>query len=141
MSGADRDLVERLRSASADALPALPVAAAYLFGSRATGRTHAASDTDVAVLLSRPVDDTWRVRSAVAAALERAAGGEVDVVDLDEAVLALQGAVLRDRVLLYSADERRRVRWEARALTEYLDYRVKSVPLARALLARAASSG
>lgn len=43
-------LVERLRAAMA-AMPVEGIAAAYLFGSHAAGRSHRESDVDVAVLL------------------------------------------------------------------------------------------
>ncbi len=50
---------------------------------------------------------------------------EVDVTLLDEAPLPLRGRILRQRQVLYSADEPLRVRWESLTGRMYADSRIK----------------
>ncbi len=99
------------------------VAAAYLFGSRARGGARAGSDTDVAVLFAAGLDPVARLERRVdmAAGLERAVGGRVDVVDLEEAGAVLVHQVLKYGRLLVERDPARRVRFEVAARRRYLD--------------------
>ena len=133
-------LEERLRDA-ARGLADESVAFAYLFGSRATGSARPASDTDIAVLpvpgLSREQRRTLRER--IANLFEVPAHSEVDVVLLDEAPLPLRGRVLRQRRVLYSADEPLRVRWESLTGRMFADSRLKLDELDRELLMRTAT--
>lgn len=109
----------------ADALADEPVAAAYLFGSRARDEPGPLSDVDVAVLPERGLSGDQRLRlklrtSAIAAeawGVERA-----DVVVLDEAPPALAFEAIRGTLLL-ERDRTRRVRAEARILSAYHDRR------------------
>lgn len=79
---------------------------AVLFGSRASGRTHAGSDADVAVALDGEMSSARR--GELSARLSGALGCEVDVVDLRTAqgellaqiVLGGKVAVKRDASLL-----------------------------------------
>ena len=93
---------------------------AYLFGSRARGLGREDSDWDVAVYFGREV--TVVDEAELAAELSRVLGVEVDVVALDAAGLDLIYTVLRDGVVIYSADEALRRRWEIESYLEYLDY-------------------
>jgi len=83
------------------------VAAAFLFGSRATGRARADSDIDVAVLLDpapRP-DEAYAVRSTLLAALAgHLATERVDLVVLNDAPPALAFRVLREGRLSFRRD-------------------------------------
>lgn len=107
----------------AAALDRDPIAAVYLFGSQATGAAGPLSDVDVAVALSRASRDvTLDVRPDLLAAASEALGtDEVDVVLVDQATPLLRHRVLRDGVLLVERDPRARVRFETRALLDYLD--------------------
>lgn len=90
-----------------------PVAAAWLFGSRARGRERPDSDWDVAVLFESGLDVDARFRERVRLAAEL--GEAVDLVVLDDAppLLALRG--LQGRLLL-DRDPVRRVRFSVRTL-------------------------
>ena len=133
-------VVERLREA-ARGLADEPVTFAYLFGSRVTGSAWPDSDTDIAVLpvpgLSR--EQRRALRDRIANIFEVPARSEVDVVLLDEAPLPLRGRVLRQREVLYSADEPLRVRWESLTGRMFADSRLKLDELDRELLARTAT--
>lgn len=111
------------RERLAAALDREPVAAAYLFGSQATGAPGPLSDVDVAVTLAHHSDEAAaNLRYELLAAASEALGtDEVDLVLLDHAPPLLCHRVLRDGALLVDRDPRSRVRFETRALLEYLD--------------------
>ncbi len=107
------------------------VAAAYVYGSMASGRSTPLSDVDVALLFAgERVDD--RRRSVVAAAVGSEVarrmrdGGsparEVEVRDLEALPLAVRGSVLTEGRLAGSADEVRRVRFEELTRRRYFDF-------------------
>ncbi len=133
-------VVERLQDAACGLVDE-PVVFAYLFGSRATGSARPDSDTDIAVL---PVSGLGRarrrsLRDRIANLFETTACSEVDVVLLDEAPLPLRGRVLRQRQVLYSADEPLRVSWESLTGRMFADSRLKLNELDRELLAQTAT--
>jgi hypothetical protein len=115
-------LVERL----GEVLQARPeIREAYLFGSRARGRHHPESDTDVAVYLDRgsaPDSRSGYAAELAAALMTALQRNDVEVVVLNDAPPLLYHRVLRDgiRVLARSLPETT-VR-EGRALSRYCDY-------------------
>lgn len=122
---------EAARRRLAAALDREPVVAAYLFGSQASGAPGPLSDVDVAVVTPGSPESRLGLRASLLAAATEAVGtGEVDLVILDDAPPLLKHRVLRDGVLLVERDPRARVRFETRALLDYLD----TAPL-RAVLA------
>lgn len=130
----------RLRQRLSSLLGAIPgIEAAYLFGSHARGEGGPMSDVDVAVLAADPVPSTARADLAarVADALEAEVPGRVDVTILNDAPPALVHRVLRDGLLLFARDERRRTVFEARAIDEFLDFLPILERYDRALFARA----
>lgn len=121
----------------------LGVAAAWLFGSRATGRPRPDSDADVAVLLDEghaPLSllARGRIASVVAAELGVA---DVDLTVLDEAALELRAAVVRDGRLLAGIDEPRRVRFEVETLSRWFDVRQSIHDQDHAYLTRVSREG
>lgn len=101
-----------------------PVRLAYLFGSQASGRTHAESDVDVAVLLNESLtaDERFTERLMLIGALSRIFRTDnVDVVILNEASPLLSYEALHNGVLLYCADESERVEFQGRAPRDYED--------------------
>jgi len=87
----------------------LPVASAYLFGSRAGGRTHRESDVDVAVLLGGEVGRDpaaahrlrVRITSELIAALHH---NDVDLVVLDQAPQLFARAIVTGGRRLFCRD-------------------------------------
>lgn len=116
------------------------VVVAYLFGSRATGRQHEASDADIGLLVDRHLGLLERER--LSDRLAQALGvSDVDVVVLEEAPLELRGRVVQEGRLMFSADEPRRVSFEARTRSEYFDFLPTLDILSRAYLRRVAEKG
>ena len=116
-----------------------PVQLAYLFGSQATGCTHAESDVDIAVLLaaSLTADERFTVRLMLIGALSHLFGTDhVDVVVLNESSPLLAYEVLRNGVLLYCSDDNTRVDFQVRALCAYEDTAPLRTLLAEALVER-----
>lgn len=136
-------VAEALRAGAADALAATPVIFAYLFGSHATGRSGPHSDVDVACYVDPPPSgrQALDLRLDLAGRLERACGvGGVEVVLLPDVPLALAGRILRERVVVHSRDEPRRVRYESLTFRMFCDFDVHARRLDEQLL-RATAEG
>lgn len=132
MGGVDDDVAGRLRGAAPRAFEGEPVVFAYLFGSRAAGRTHPRSDVDVAVYLEPavPPTESFQLRLRLPnllLALSRV--GDIEVVILNELPLPVRGRVVREGIVIYSRDEPARVRYEGRTLKEFFDFEIHSKPL------------
>lgn len=113
-----------------EALEPLPVELAVLFGSAARGDERDDSDVDVGLRFGEDAPDA---RRRAQAALSRAAGRAVDVVDLDGSPPLLRFEIARDGVVLL---ERRTHAWsdfKARAMIDWWDW----APTARWLHRRA----
>jgi len=109
------------RERLARALDRDPVAAAYLFGSQASGGAGPLSDVDIAVVLV-PGFAGAEVRSELFAAIVEALGtGEVDLVLADSAPPLLRHRIVRNGLRLVDRTPHVRVRFETRALLDYLD--------------------
>ena len=89
--------------------------AAYLFGSQARGTASAASDVDVALLLTSAPKTLDDLQLDVAADLAQQLGVPIDIVVLNHAPSDLIHRVLRDGELLVEHDRSARVRFEVRA--------------------------
>ncbi|MBI4704512.1 MAG: nucleotidyltransferase domain-containing protein [Deltaproteobacteria bacterium] len=121
LSDADRG---RLRDAARRVLGRCDwVQAAYLYGSAARGRP--ARDIDVGLLAGRlPVE--WGAELAVGALLaaESGLGRELfDVRVINWADPVFLNGMLREGGLLYEADREARIRFEALAMAQWLDFR------------------
>ena len=110
------------------------IVAAYLFGSRARGTARSSSDIDIALLLRDPDDpperdriskklDRFDRRLEIAGELETIARAKVDVIDMEEAPLALRHQILTDGILLVDKDEQRRIDFEVSSRRQYFDFR------------------
>lgn len=102
-----------------------PVDAVYLFGSQASGRATKLSDYDIGVLFKSRVDQSKRfdlklkIISELCGVLK---AERVDVVDLEEAPIALQYSAIFPRKEIYVSDNDRKVLFEADILSRYFDY-------------------
>lgn len=129
------DLAAKLR----DVLQAgPPLRIAILFGSQARGTARPDSDADVAILPADPAlplaDET-----ALAVALERACGLEVDLVRIDHADDALRWRIARDGRVLVSDPPYAAARFLAQegiAHDERAELEATAMTLYRAALAR-----
>ena len=135
--------LERLRRAARVVFERGPVAFAYLFGSTASGRRRPDSDIDIAVYVEPPVgpNQSLDLQLALGARLESTLQqGEVDLIVLNEAPLALVGRILRERIVIYCRDEPARVRFESLAFRQFCDFDYHAAGLDRQLL-RAIAEG
>jgi predicted nucleotidyltransferase len=131
----DEELIETLRTAAASVLPSLPVAFAYLYGSRTGDRARPDSDVDVGIALTPDDTSPETAASRVADALTAASGvGGIEVTVLDGAPIRFLGRVLRSRVVLYSRDEPARVAFESLTGRMADDVEVWAAPLDREIL-------
>ena len=97
------------------------IAAAYLFGSAATGRMRRHSDVDIA-LMSK-VDVGGFEKAAMETALSNLIGRDVDVVIFHQADALMQHQILKYGQMLYEKDRDERIRQETFARRRYLDTR------------------
>lgn len=123
MDVADRD---KLCAAIARALERLPdVQAAFLFGSRATGRARPDSDVDVAVLLdvaAAPKDARTRLSRIIEALGREIAADRVDLVILNDAPPALAFQVLKHGLVVCERDSVALHRFRVRTYSIHADY-------------------
>lgn len=118
-----RDL-ERLREAATTVLQPIPeVVAAYLYGSAARGEP--ARDLDIAILFRDELPPA-RDLERMAADLQRLGaphGPEIDLRPLNRTAPRFRANVVREGRVLVDRDPRKRVEAEARALSEWLDFK------------------
>ena len=99
------------------------VAAAYVFGSAASGRAHALSDVDLAYLAVDP-DAEDRIFDALFESLQRELSPEgFDLVPLRRAPLHLRFQIVTEGRRFLVRDPARTESFEARAIVEYLDFK------------------
>lgn len=131
------DVATRLRDSAPRALSGTPVLFAYLFGSQAVGTARADSDIDVAVLVEDTADRAEDLDLASVLADRWGAAAElggIEVVVLNGAPLRFQGRVLRQRVILFSRDEPRRVAYESLTGRMADDVEMWAAPMDREIL-------
>jgi predicted nucleotidyltransferase len=129
------------RERLARALDREGVVAAMLIGSQARGGAGPLSDVDLAVWHDPGLDPAARLQLqlALSAAAARALGtDEVDVVLLNGATPLMRQRAIRDAGgrRLVERDPKARVRFEARALLDYLDTKPLRAEMARGLRRR-----
>jgi len=100
-----------------------PILLLYLHGSHAQGTQTAMSDLDLAVLLERGLSREGHLQLDLLAGLEEACQRD----DVDLVILNRAGPIIRDRVvrhgrLVYAASDMEKVRFEAAAIKEGLDF-------------------
>ena len=95
------------------------IAAAYVFGSVATGKDRRRSDIDFAIMVKHEMNALARVEMETA--LSNFLGRDVDLVIFDRGSPLLQRQVLKYGCLVYEADPKERVRQEVFARKAYLD--------------------
>jgi predicted nucleotidyltransferase len=99
----------------------------YLFGSRITGRTHPASDIDIAVLFSEPMAPVrlFELKNQIAETLSC----DVDLIDLAKASTVLRKEVLRTGRVIFEGDLQRREQFEMYALSDYARLNEERAPI------------
>ena len=102
------------------------IAAAYLFGSQASGKTGQMSDVDIAILLKENspkgrelIHEEDYLSYRIAGALQVK---EVDLIELNKQGLIFVHNVLRTGKLIYDADPDFRIRFVAKVISDYCDF-------------------
>jgi uncharacterized protein len=114
-----------IATAVASAMAGYPeVAAAYVFGSVASGRATPESDLDVGVIYRpRGSDAHDRLATSLALELARATGfAEIDLVDLEAQGPVFAHRVLCDGLRAYEGDRARRIDFESETIVRALDF-------------------
>ena len=109
----------------ADYFATQPVEVVYLFGSQTTGKTRVGSDIDVGVLFKKGVSqsDRFDLKLEFMNQVGRIADfpDNVDVVDLEQAAIALQYSALASREIILVNDRHRQVEFESKVMSRYFD--------------------
>lgn len=129
------DELRRALEAEADVVYAL------IFGSAARGPLRPDSDVDVAIELRAGAGRDVAALGALVSRLESAARRPVDLVLLDEAPAPLAYRVFRDGRLLFERDHAALRARKARAVIEYLDFRLIEERCASGVLRVARAGG
>lgn len=122
------DDIDDLIASISDALQQRPeLAAAYVYGSVATGRATPLSDIDIALVASddlRPGRRATLLRELVTALGRLRPGLTFDVRFLDELPVSIRGRAVTDGRRVLDRDPARRVEAEVRARMDYHDFLV-----------------
>ena len=129
----DRPQEGPLAVATSRVVEVLDPAAVILFGSRATGRSRASSDHDLAVLFARPRPG-WAVVRRLQSDLEEVLGSSVDLVVLDDASPIVAMQVLRQGRLLDCRDAQALEDFTVRTLTDYADLKITRAPIEKRVM-------
>jgi predicted nucleotidyltransferase len=122
----DDRLLARLRGLADRLLRDRGIVAAYVFGSRVSGRPRPDSDLDIGYYLERrrrreslPIREEMLLAADLAAEM----GCDVDLRSLGDAPLELRGKVLEEGARIFSGDDVERVALERETLARYHDYK------------------
>jgi predicted nucleotidyltransferase len=136
-------IIEGLKVRLPGILEGHPVLLAYAFGSMVAGCPTPSSDVDVALVLVPEADLTLYERLQLELDLEMAIEERCDVPRADVrsingAPLRVQGEIVTHGVLLYSADEGARVKYEVGIRKRYFDFQPVLTMMRDAYFARLA---
>ena len=122
----DEALLETLKAAVQKPFSERAFLAAYVFGSRVSGRPRPDSDLDVGYYLAgylRGESLPLKEEMLLASRLSEAVGVEVDLRNLADAPLELKGRVLEEGTRIFSGNDVDRVGLERDLLARYHDYK------------------
>ena len=119
------DIKLKLRAASPGIFAGTPVLFAYLYGSYATGLSHAFSDLDIGIYVEgldvkACLDLELSLALRLDESLDHVVQSEVRV--LNHLPLDVKGRILTDAELLYSRAEDKRIEFETRTRMAYFDF-------------------
>ena len=119
------DIIKTLQNNACGIFSSHPVLFAYVYGSVASGMAHRFSDLDIGVYL-RPdcADNVLETELNISLEIDRQLGHviETDVRAINTLPLELVGRILTEGVLVYCADESRRVAFEVLLRKQYFDF-------------------
>ena len=94
------------------------VVSVYLFGSYVKEKQHKKSDLDIAVLVSNNIDNNYSVEL-----FDLIKEVEIEIKILNDTQLFFQFQVIKTGKKIYCSDEKYRIRYEARVMSEYQDFK------------------
>lgn len=95
------------------------IAAAYVFGSSATGKNRSKSDIDIAIMIKHAMAAMERIEMETA--LSNLLHRDVDLVVFHQGTPLLQHQILKYGRMIYEADQKERIRQEVFARKTYFD--------------------
>jgi len=95
---------------------------AYLFGSQAKKLNTPISDVDIAILLSETPKNLFEYYLYMVNKLSGIVGDNLDLIILNTAPPMLKHQIIKYGKIIYTRDEKERIKFEARAESEYLDF-------------------
>jgi len=95
---------------------------AYLFGSQAKKLNTKISDVDIAILLSETPKNLFEYYLYMVNKLSGTVGDNLDLIILNTAPPMLKHQIIKYGKIIYTRDEKERIKFEARAESEYLDF-------------------
>lgn len=115
---------ELISKEALDLFKAYPIKFAYLFGSYARNDVGPMSDIDIAIYLDDEIDENKRfdIRLELIGKVGRLLKTEkLDLIILNDVDIALAYQVVYDGKIIYCKDELKRIRFEARTMSQYFD--------------------
>jgi len=98
------------------------ISVAYLFGSHAKKLNTSISDVDIAILLSETPKNLFEYYLYMVNKLSGIVGDNLDLIILNTAPPMLKHQIIKYGKIIYTRDEKERIKFEARAESEYLDF-------------------
>ena len=95
---------------------------AYIFGSYARGEARENSDIDLAIYVKRVPKDIFKYESKIASKIEKEIKKQVEVRVLNRLPSLLQSRIMKEGNLVFSKNEKERIKFETFAMSNYLDF-------------------
>ena len=95
---------------------------AYIFGSYARGEARENSDIDIAIYVKRVPKDIFKYESKIASKIEKEIKKQVEVRVLNKLPSLLQSRIMKEGKLVFSKNEKERIKFETFAMSNYLDF-------------------
>jgi len=96
---------------------------AYLFGSCVKGKIGPLSDIDIAILISRENEDCYLETKVLIDLMAILKTERIDLINLNDAPLHIQYGVLKNKKVIFSSDDLKRIEFETRIIMDYLDFK------------------
>lgn len=135
---------ELISKEALDLFKAYPIKFAYLFGSYARNDVGPMSDIDIALYLDDETDEHKRfdIRLELIGEVGRLLKTEkLDLIILNDVDIALAYRVIYDGKIIYCKDELKRIRFEARTMSQYFDQQYYYRRHAKMTISRIAKEG
>ena len=113
--------------------------AAYLYGSHASGHLHRESDTDIAIVIDRPLrfESRWKLQSTLGDLLD----SPVDLVDLARTGLPLAAQILETGRVIFAGDPGWLAKFENVLMSRWCAFNEERRPLVDEIVARGSVYG